>query len=52
MFPEHRVPHPDLCLEFLSGYILGQNLPWLMNLLFEELDGEQHFLFYNIFLLS
>ena len=46
--PEHRVPHPDLRPELLSGCTVGQWLQWLLNaLILVELDGGQRSLFYN-----
>ena len=38
---------PDLCPESLSRCSVGQRLKWLNDLIFIELGGGQHSLFYN-----
>ena len=45
IFPEYKLPHPDLQSEFLCRLITAL----VNNLIILELDGGQHSLFYNLF---
>ena len=52
VLPKHRDPHPGFHPEFLSGWIAGQWLQWLIKLSLVEPVSEHHSLFYNTFLMS
>lgn len=47
-FPEHKVPHPDLFHDYLSGQILGQWAAVASDLILVEPGGGQHSLSRNL----